>query len=278
MGKVIALLTDFGVTDTYVGVMKAVMLDICPDAQFVDLTHAIEPQNIRHGAFALLNSYRYLPANATLLVVVDPGVGSDRRPIAVRTEKYDFVGPDNGVLSYALDQLGGTQTAVELKNPAYRLTGMSATFHGRDIFAPAAAYLASGVPLQDLGQVIDQLVKLEPPLQLIGRDIIEGEVLHVDHFGNLITSIGLLRWESPQLLRLLPTNGEPEQYIRADRVVVDIGGQELRSLQRSFSHAEIGDPLAYVGSSGYLEVGINQGSFAAQFDIRPGDAVALMLN
>jgi S-adenosylmethionine hydrolase len=278
MGKVIALLTDFGVTDTYVGVMKAVMLDICPDAQFVDLTHAIEPQNIRHGAFALLNSFRYLPANATCLVVVDPGVGGDRRPIAVRTEKYDFVAPDNGVLSYALEALGGTYTAVELMNPAYRLTGPSATFHGRDIFAPATAYLASGVPLQDLGQMIDQLVKLEPPLQLISGDLIEGEVLHVDHFGNLVTSIGLFRWESPQLLRLLPTNGDSEQYIRADRAVVEIGGQELRTLQRNFSQAEVGDPLAYIGSSGYLEVGINQGSFAQHFEVQPGDPVAVMLN
>jgi S-adenosylmethionine hydrolase len=278
MGKVIALLTDFGVTDTYVGVMKAVMLDICPDAQFVDLTHAIEPQNIRHGAFALLNSFRYLPANATCLVVVDPGVGGDRRPIAVRTEKYDFVAPDNGVLSYALEALGGTHTAVELMTPAYRLTGPSATFHGRDIFAPATAYLASGVPLQDLGQMIDQLVKLEPPLQLISGDLIEGEVLHVDHFGNLVTSIGLFRWESPQLLRLLPTNGDSEQYIRADRAVVEIGGQELRTLQRNFSQAEVGDPLAYIGSSGYLEVGINQGSFAQHFEVQPGDPVAVMLN
>src|SRR5664279_4495717 len=162
MSRLIVLLTDFGTTDSYVGVMKGVMLGIAPDAQFVDLTHAIEPQNIRQAAFTLLNSYRFFPAGTIFLVVVDPGVGSERKPIAVCAggsfaEGYTFVAPDNGVLSYVLHELGDAQ-AVELDNPAYHLAGISYTFHGRDIFAPAVAHLAAGIALDQLGSPLDQPV------------------------------------------------------------------------------------------------------------------------
>ncbi|MEP7294036.1 MAG: SAM-dependent chlorinase/fluorinase, partial [Chloroflexota bacterium] len=191
MIKLIALLTDFGTTDTYVGVMKGVMLGIAPDIQLVDLTHAIQPQNIRQAAFLLLNSYRFFPPETVFLVVVDPGVGSSRRALAVRAGQYTFVAPDNGVLSYVLDELSECQT-VELTNPDYQLSGASNTFHGRDIFAPAAAHLAAGVPLDTLGAPVDPPVILpDPSLVVAGKHVI-GEVLHIDHFGSAVTSIGQL--------------------------------------------------------------------------------------
>ncbi len=164
----IALLTDFGLQDTYVGVMKGVMLDICPEARLIDLTHAIRPQDVRQAALALLDSYRYLPRRTVFLVVVDPGVGSTRRAIAVDAGPYWFVGPDNGVLSYALREIGEWE-AFELTNDRYWLPDSSNTFHGRDIFAPVAAHIAYGssvkpFSLGELGTPIDDPVLLPPPL------------------------------------------------------------------------------------------------------------------
>ncbi|PJF20688.1 MAG: hypothetical protein CUN56_14900, partial [Phototrophicales bacterium] len=144
MTKVVALLTDFGLEDIYVGVMKGVIASIAPDVQIVDITHSIRPQNVREGAFALMNSYHYFPPGTTFCVVVDPGVGSKRLPIAVKTADYQFIAPDNGVLSYTLSRIGADYEIVTLENPAYQRDHVSHTFHGRDIFSPAAAYIARG--------------------------------------------------------------------------------------------------------------------------------------
>ena len=182
MTRTVALLTDFGTTDTYVGVMKGVMLGICPDLQFVDLTHAIQPQNVKQAAFALLNSYRFFPPDPIFLVVVDPGVGSERRAIAARAGGYTFVAPDNGVLSYLLRELGHV-ASVELNNlqqslakVGYRRERISSTFHGRDIFAPAAALLATVVPLDQLGNRLEQPVELPAPLLITTDEHVRGEV------------------------------------------------------------------------------------------------------
>lgn len=203
MTRIITLLTDFGATDTYVGVMKGVMLGIAPNAQLIDLTYAVEPQNVKQAAFLLLNNYRYFPAGTVFMVVVDPGVGSRRKAIAVRAGDYAFIAPDNGVLSYVLRELGG-YAAFELSDPAYQLTGMSATFHGRDIFSPGAAHAAAGVPLSHFGSALDQLVELPKPVLTVDAMHIQGEVLHIDHFGTAVTSIGGLRWASPEQLVLDP--------------------------------------------------------------------------
>ena len=161
MSNVIALLTDFGQEDIYVGTMKAVIVSICPAAQVVDITHAIKPQNVREAAFALLNSYHYFPAGTTFCVVVDPGVGSDRLAIAIKSERYHFVGPDNGVLSYALAHLGAEYQAVTLETPAFQAETISHTFHGRDIFAPAAAHLSQWPEVfASMGGVVDTIVAL----------------------------------------------------------------------------------------------------------------------
>ncbi len=162
MSRVIALLTDFGLADAYVGLMKAVILKICPRAQIVDISHAVQPQNLRQAAFTLYNSHRHFPPGTIFCAVVDPGVGSARLPIAVRTESYLFVAPDNGLLSYSL--LPGHYEAVALEKPKYRARQVSHSFHGRDIFAPAAAHLAAAPAVfSDLGAPLPAVVSLPPP-------------------------------------------------------------------------------------------------------------------
>lgn len=277
MSRLIALLTDFGTTDTYVGVMKGVMLGINPDLQFVDLTHAIEPQNIKQAAFTLLNSYRYFPKGTVFLVVVDPGVGSKRRPIALTSDAYIFVAPDNGVLSYVLRELGGVR-AVELTNSAYRLRETSRTFHGRDIFAPATAHLASGVPLEQFGSPVEKPIMLSEPVCVVENDFITGEVLHIDHFGSLITSIGLLQWGEARQLTLTPRFGDASPLsFAADRVVVTVGNQAISAIHRTYAEVETGEPLALIGSSGYLELSINGGSFVERFGAHIGDPVTVQI-
>jgi len=185
MASTIALLTDFGTQDTYVGVMKAVMLGINPAAQFIDLTHEIRPQNVRQAALVLLNTYRYCPPGTVFLTVVDPGVGGGRKPIAVRAGDYSFVAPDNGLLSYVLDELPEKHIVeltekhiVELTNSAYRLPTVSHTFHGRDVFAPAAAHLAAGVPLESLGTIQANYAKQMLPMTNVTEKAIIGKSHH----------------------------------------------------------------------------------------------------
>ena len=277
MTRLIVLLTDFGTTDTYVGVMKGVMLGIAPQLQFIDLTHAIQPQNVREAAFALLNSYRYFPADTIFLVIVDPGVGSSRQPIAVQAGEYMFVAPDNGVLSYVLHDFEVMQ-AVALDKPYYARSGISSTFHGRDIFAPAAAHLSAGAALQSLGSPLEQLVMLpEPTLSVEGKRI-TGEVLHVDHFGTVVTSIGLLRWVAPGRLTLNARFGEALALpIPAENAIISIGGQQIESIHRTYAEVARGDTLALVGSNGYLELAVNQGSFVSRLEVQIGDSVEIQI-
>ena len=277
MSRTIALLTDFGTTDTYVGVMKGVMLDIAPETQLVDLTHAVQPQNIQQAAFLLLNSYTYFPPRTVFLVVVDPGVGSARKPIAVQAGGYTFVAPDNGVLSYVLREIGSFQ-AYELENEALRLVGTSNTFHWRDIFAPAAAHFAAGTPAEQFGAQVEQPVMLaDPALTVAGKHVV-GEVLHIDHFGSAVTSIGLLRWTTPQRLALNARFGDKlSLLVPSDHAIVSFGKTLRTSIYPTYSAARQGEPLALVGSSGFLELAINGGSFAEQFGIQIGDAVELQI-
>ena len=276
MGRVIALLTDFGMMDTYVGVMKGVMLGIAPDAQLVDLTHAVQPQNIRQAAFLLLNAYRFFPPGTAFLVVVDPGVGSSRKLIAVQAGGYTFVAPDNGVLSYALREFGSFQ-AAELTNPHFRLAGTSSTFHGRDIFAPAAAHLAAGVALEQVGARVEQLVMLPQPLLESENGQLRGEVLHIDHFGTAVTTIGLLKRDG-QALTLTPRFGQGDALtFAADGAVVLIGSQRMERIRRTYADVGQGEPLALVGSGGDLELSINGGNFAQRCGVKIGDPVFLQI-
>jgi len=254
-----------------------VILTIAPTAHLVDISHEIAPQNLRQAAYVLYTSYPFFPPGTVHLVVVDPGVGSARRPIALRTPAGDFVAPDNGVLSYVMAR-EPVEALVELSDPRYRLSQISHTFHGRDIFAPAAAHLAAGVPILSLGSPVSDPVTFSPPSVEITPAGITGEVLHADHFGNVITSIGLLAWSESDLI-LTPAfregqGGEPVRF-RAAGAAVTVAGQEIAGVHRTYAKVAPGETLALVGSEGHLEIAVREGSAAQRLGLHPGDTVIL---
>ena len=276
---IITLLTDFGQADAFVGIMKGVILSIVPHAQLVNLSHLIPPQDIKQAAFILMTAVPFFPEGTVHLVVVDPGVGSARRPIAVETPRARFVAPDNGVLSYALALIGNYRI-VKLTNPRYRLPEVSSTFHGRDIFSSAAAHLASGVPLKDFGPTVAKPVLLDPPRLRVEGDHLEAEVLNVDHFGNLRTSIHTIAWEDDNTLSLQPifeinTERSPTVRFSAESARISVGRLRIEGISTTFSAVQPGQPLAYIGSEGGLEIAINQGNAAREFGVKPGDPVLL---
>ena len=258
----ITLLTDFGSRDTYAGVLKGVIAGICPEAAVVDLIHAVPPQDIRAGAFHLLVACPYFPAGSVHLAVVDPGVGTDRRLVAVEAGGHCFVGPDNGLLHWIVEWLAGDNwRAVELTEPRYWLapaSEVSHTFHGRDIMAPVAAHLAAGVALERLGSPVGTLEGTPLPLPTWEGDWLRGEILHVDHFGNTITNI---RREHVSA---------PGGALRAD-----IGSHSLYGPVKSYAGAGVGEPLVIWGSAGFLEVAVREGSAAGALGIRVGDPVVV---
>jgi len=273
---ILTLLTDFGTEDEYVGVMKGVILSIAPDVRLVDLSHQIPPQDVRRAAFLLMNAVPYFPPNTVHLAVVDPGVGTERRPVAVRTPAGTFVGPDNGLFSWVLERVP-EWTAVEIREPAYQLPLASSTFHGRDIFAPVAAYLAAGVPLATLGPRVEDPVWLPPPRLQIGDSAAEGEVLDADRFGSRGDSSGYLERRGDALV-LAPAFGPRGDWrlfsARAAGVVV--GNVKLRGIRQTYGEAAVGELLALVGSSGFLEIAVRQGSAAAALGAVPGTPVTLV--
>jgi S-adenosylmethionine hydrolase len=258
MRPVIALLTDFGTRDHYVGTMKGVVLSICPDATFVDITHDVPPQDILGGALELGASYAYFPGGTIFVVVVDPGVGSARRGIAVHADKYLFVAPDNGVLTTVLDALD--VRAVELTESRYARPVISRTFEGRDRFAPAAAWLATGVPLSELGPPAGTLVRLSVPRAEAVDDGISGEVLSIDRFGNLITNI-----DRPLFERCFANRS----------VDVRVGPHVVATLVSTYADAAPGVICALFGSSDRLEVAMNGGSAADALRVARGAPVHL---
>jgi S-adenosyl-L-methionine hydrolase (adenosine-forming) len=247
---VITLTTDFGQADGYVAAVKGVILTICPQATLVDVSHEIRPQAVAQAAYLLLAVAPYFPPGTVHLVVVDPGVGTQRRAVAVETGRAIYVAPDNGVLSLALAG-DKARAAVELTEPRYRLAEVSATFHGRDIFAPAAAHLAGGRSLTEMGPSLPvaALQSLPPARQ--------PEVIHVDRFGNLITNYRVPAGET--------------------RLAVTVGGARLEGLVRTFADVEPGALLAYRGSSGYLEIAVREGSAAQALGLGSGAAVKVQL-
>ncbi|MCD4684767.1 MAG: SAM-dependent chlorinase/fluorinase, partial [Anaerolineae bacterium] len=247
--------------------------------RLVDLTHTSAPQNVRQAAYVLLTAYRYFPPDTVFLIVVDPGVGTTRHPIAVQTERGYFVAPDNGVLSYVLAHTHA-QRVVSLDNPAYQLTDTSQTFHGRDIFSPAAAHLAAGVAITALGPTLDTWHTLPQPKLTITPTRIHGEVLHVDHFGNVITSIGQLRW-TDDTLQLDPAFGHDHPIapptINAATSTVTVGQHTLHTINRTYGAVAPGTLTALIGSTGQLEIGVNQGHAAHTLDVQSGDLISLIL-
>ena len=273
---IVTLLTDFGSNDEYVGAMKGVMLGICPNVHLVDLSHQVPPQDIRQAVRILSNVAPYYPPHAVHLVVVDPGVGSARQPIAARTAQGVFVAPDNGVLTGVLRRAGG-YSAVRLENPAYRLSEPSNTFHGRDIFAPAAAYLAAGVSLEQLGPALAALREIASPPLVINGNAVRGEVVAIDHFGNVMTSIRVLRWLDSDTLTFEADDEHTSVRFSAAAARVMIGWHTLTGIRQTYSLVGPDETLVLVSSSGELELAVNQGNASERLSLSLGDPVTLML-
>jgi len=259
MRRIVTLTTDFGTADTFVGVMKGVILSLAPDAVLVDLTHEIPPQDAMAGALALESAVEYYPRGTLHVAVVDPGVGTDRLPIAISTERATFVGPDNGIFTLALRKTPLRQ-AVRLSNSTYFRHPVSATFHGRDIFASVAGHLAAGVPFRSLGDPIDRVVELALPEPKWKGEELELRVLWIDRFGNLVTNL-----DRPTFDR----TGLPES------VTLHAGGLTVHGICRTFGDVGRGEPVAYFGSGGRLEVAVREGSAQEASGARRGDCVVL---
>jgi S-adenosylmethionine hydrolase len=271
----IALLTDFGTQDTYVGVMKGVIARIAPQAQVIDLTHSIPAGDVCQAAFKLWQAVPYFPSGTVFLSVVDPGVGTERWPVAAAWPEFTCVGPDNGLFTFLLAQ-GAPQVACRLQAPAYRLSKVSSTFHGRDVFSPAAAHLALGEPITNLGPAVTDLARFPlPRLELVEGPALIGEILHTDHFGNLITSLGSLRAEEDELVLepWLP-HCAPARLPLAGLSLRLPNGASL-GLRATFGDVAVGQALGYIGSEGLLEIAINRGRAADVLPLTSGQEVIL---
>jgi S-adenosylmethionine hydrolase len=249
----LALLTDFGQRDGYVGIMKGVIREIAPEAKVIDLSHEVPPQDVQAGRFVLWNSYKYFPKGTIFCCVVDPGVGSKRAILAVQTEDYLFIAPDNGLLDYVLAEVRVKQM-LEVENPRLMRSQVSRTFHGRDIFAPAAAQLAAGFLYTQVGPLASYRV---PPSPFVLPDppaTQAVEIIYFDHFGNAITNLRL---------------PEPLPAVQSVR----LGGQAIEGLVPSYAQAGAGQLLAIGGSHGLLEIAINQGNAQRELGLSYGDSV-----
>ncbi len=266
---VIALMTDFGVGDGDVGVMKGVIAGITPDAHIIDITHNVVPQNVPSGAWILASSYRYFPKNTVYVCVIDPGVGSFRRAIAVHAGDWFFVGPDNGLFSYVIVEQA-VHAAVHLTNSTYHLPNVSFTFHGRDIFAPVGAYLARGLTeiFPEMGTPVDPetLKRLEGPGATRRGTTIDAHIVHIDNFGNLITSI--------------PLTLLPDLFIASKvRIVFPDAGQVVEKRGRFFAEGpDDGQAFIYGDSSGYVGIAVRNGNAAKTLGVEFGAPLALSVS
>lgn len=246
MRPVIALLSDFGSRDHYVGTMKGVMLGICPDVTFVDITHDIAPHDVLDGAIELAAAYRFFPAGTIFLAVVDPGVGSGRRGIAAEIGEYRFVCPDNGLLSAVLRE-ATPKKVVELTERRYARPTVSRTFEGRDRFAPAAAWIAKGIQLPALGRNVPELHRLDIPQAVLSDDELRGAVLRTDRFGNLVTNIDRKTFE---------------RFAKTEGVQVTAGAATVGRLVATYADIRPGEICGLFGSTDHLELAANAGSAA----------------
>jgi len=257
---IITLTTDFGLRDPYVAEMKAAILSICPDATVVDISHEIEKLNTRMGAYVLASASPYFPKGTIHVAVIDPGVGTKRRPILIQTKHSLFVGPDNGVLVLAVKNQK-IEHVYEITNRKLMLPKVSGTFHGRDVFAPAAAHLANGATPAGFGPEISAIVVPDFAKVIRRKNVLEGEVIHVNGFGNVITNFG---------------RKELELMNVKDAVTVKLKNASLKlKLCKAYAEAEPHKPLAIIGSHDFLEVTVNRGNAAKYFKIKIGDRITL---
>ena len=264
--RFISFLSDFGLTDDFVGTCHGVMKRIAPEVGVIDVTHGIAPQAVLQGALILRNTLRYLPSGVHL-AVVDPGVGGTRRPLIIRDANGElFVGPDNGLLVPAAD-LGGIESAHELANPAYALEPVSRTFHGRDLFSPAAAHLALGVDPAELGPPLspDALVRLDLPTPVVGSGVVDASVLYVDRFGNM-------------QLNMTRDDLDRVGVVPGTRFELELAGERYyATAARTYADARPGEIVLYEDSYRNIAIAINRGSAADMFAAQPGQHVLLHL-
>ena len=262
--SVITLMTDFGIKDGTVGVMKGVIWGICPTAQISDLSHLIQAQNIREAAFILARSISYFPKGSVHVVVVDPGVGTARRPMAAQIGDWYYVGPDNGTITGLLEQAeqaGWRTDFVELDRKEYWLQNISSTFHGRDIFSPVAAHLANGVALEKVGTAFSNPLRIEVARPQKMDQGWHGEVNHIDHFGNVSTNIRVEHLG--------------EKMTTKENIMVRLNGIEIKGLVNTFGERPVGEVIALIGSTGYLGISIVNGNAAEKLGVKTGDEIFL---
>ena len=259
MRPVLAFLTDFGTRDHYAGTMKGVALGICPDATLVDITHDVPPHDVLSGALELAASYRYFPAGTIFVVVVDPGVGSARRGIAVETADYRFVAPDNGVLTAVLRE-AAPKKMVELTERRYARPTVSRTFEGRDRFAPAAAWIAKGTQFAALGRGVPDIQKLDIPVADISGDTVRGVVLRVDRFGNLVTNID---------------RKTVERFGQTSAITIDAAGHRISRLVATYAELPADGVGALFGSTDHLELAAPSASAAERLGLTRGALVTV---
>ena len=262
---IITLITDFGIEDSYVGVMKGVILSIMRDATIVDISHQIDPGAILPAALMIRDVYKYFPKGTIHVAVVDPGVGSERRPVLIATGGHFFVGPDNGIFQTIIES-HTEKEIIHLQNNKFFLPNPSNTFHGRDLFAPAAAHLLSGVAPLEMGVPIHDPARLQIPSVHRTGTFLYGEVVCIDHFGNLITNIH---------------SSEIDRFANQGDLVIEVGSLSIQGLERTYSEVPKGHLLALVGSTGFLEIAVNSGRASeklgpfANSENRVGTAVAV---
>ena len=259
MRPVIALLSDFGTRDHYVGTMKGVILGICPDVTLVDITHDVAPHDVLEGALELAASYRFFPAGTIFLAVVDPGVGSSRRGIAAEIGDYRFVCPDNGVLTGVVRETP-PKKLIELTERRYARPTVSRTFEGRDRFAPAAAWMAKGIQLTALGRNLPDYQRLDIPTPVVENGQVSGAVLRVDRFGNLITNIDRKTFE---------------KFGQGGALQIDVGTATVGRLVATYADMQPGEVCALFGSTDHLELAANSGSAAQMLGLARGAAIQL---
>ena len=261
--SLITLLTDFGERDYFVGSMKGVIFGINPQARIVDLSHEVSAHSIEAAAYMLKASYSYFPDGTVHVAVVDPGVGTNRRPLLVTTSRYHFIAPDNGLLSYIYqDELGVEVRAIE--NKQYRLDSEGATFDGRDVFAPAAAWLTKGQQPGSYGHLVKDYVRLATPEPVVEGKVLTGHIIYVDHFGNLISNISQLHIR------------ELRGATRKSEFSIQIAGHPIDTVSSSYANGTKHAPAALINSNGQLEVFVKEGSATDLLKCGIGEKIELM--
>jgi S-adenosylmethionine hydrolase len=259
---VITLTTDFGLTEPYVAMMKGVVLTIHPEARLVDLSHQVRAGAVSEGARVILEAFPFFPKGTVHVAVVDPGVGSERRLLAVEARGHYFVGPDNGIFWPVIKSAGRTRV-IELIEKDFFQAPVSQTFHGREIFAPIAAHLARGIALERLGRPIDDPVQLDVPSPFEENGILYGEIVHMDHFGNLITNID---------------RSVLERFLRTTQPVITVGSLVIRGLRRTYGDVDAGNTLALINSANKLELAVNLGNASEYIGVKEEDILGSVVH